>query len=150
MGKRKKLLRVVIAAALLVVAVPSAAWAYPLKDGGGQAGARTEKAGCSLDPRLLRMEPQLCSDNQVTTDQGSLTIDQDDPLARGRAADSARWQAQADAAAPAPSDSTDIRPASSDGTEIAIGWWMVSIAVAAGGVAGLIAGLRRGRPHALS
>jgi hypothetical protein len=118
MRKGKKLLRVAVAAGLLVVAVPSAAMAYALDDGGGQAGTRTEQSGCSLDPRILRMEPQLCSDNQVTTDPGPTTFDP----------------------APAPS----VR------TENQIGWWMVGIAVTAGGVAGLIAGLRRGRPQALS
>jgi hypothetical protein len=127
MRKRKKLLRVVVAAALLVVAVPSAAAAYNL-EGGGQASARTEKARCSLDPRLLRLEPELCSDNRVTTVPGTTTFDQ----------------------APASSDSAVIEPASSDDTENVIGWWMVGIAVAAGGVAGLIFGLRRGRPEALS
>jgi hypothetical protein len=113
--KRKKLLRVAVASAFLVVAVPSAAMAYVLDDGAGQAGTRTEKSGCSLDPRILRMEPQLCSDKQITTDPGP---------------------------------TFDPAPVPPEGTGIA--WWMVASAVAAGGVAGLIFGLRRGSPHALS
>jgi hypothetical protein len=73
--KRKKLLKVVVAAALLIVAVPSAALAYPLSDDVGRAGAPSENAGCSVDPRLLRMEPELCSNEQVTTYQGMAESD---------------------------------------------------------------------------
>jgi hypothetical protein len=147
MRKRKKLLRVVVAAALLVVAVPSAAAAYNL-GGGGQSGARTEKAGCSLDPRLLRLEPELCRDNQVTAHQGTTTFDpaRSDAVDRSNEAYSDRLAGIADLYR----READIKPAHSGDPWIGIDWLMVGIAVAAGGVAGLIVGLRRGRPQALS
>jgi hypothetical protein len=159
--KRRRLLRVVIASGLLVVAVPSVATAHehlsPVDalDRGRQASAATAWAnlveplslradfysrlykGCSVDPRdprLMKPGAQLCRNYHGTADEVR--------TGQGRASHH-----------PVPPEGAariDQVPAPSDRTEIEIWWWMLGIVVAAGGVAGLIVGLRRGRPHALS
>jgi hypothetical protein len=144
------LLRVVIASGLLVVAAPTVAAAHehlgPVDtlDRGHHTGAGAEKAGCSMDPRhaaLMKPGAQLCHDDQFTGDQV--------PTGQERAY---ALRARAYAHHLGPPEGTariDQAPAPSDRTEIEI-WWMLGIIVAAGGVAGLIVGLRRRRPHALS
>jgi hypothetical protein len=138
MRKRRRVRGVLAAAALLVVAVPSAAAAtdhlgpVDALDGGSQTGA-----ACSMDPRdpsLMKPGVRLCNDQVIS-----------DPFATG--------QERAYTQQPVPAGETariDQVPAPSDSPEFGIGWWMVGIAVAASGAAGLIVGLRRGRPHALS
>jgi hypothetical protein len=140
--KRRRLLRVVIASGLLVVAVPSVATAHehltPVEalEGGSRAGFATE-AVCSMDPRdprLMKSGAELCSDQiaavQVPTGQE---------------------RAYAQHLVPPEGTERIVQdPASSDRTEIESWWGIVGLVVAAGGVAGLIVGLRRGRPHAVS
>jgi hypothetical protein len=138
MRKRRRLRRVLVAAALLVVAVPSAAAATDRQgpvdalDGGSQTGA-----ACSMDPRdpaLMKPGVRLCSIEGIS-----------DRFATG--------QERAYTQQPIPAGETariDQAPAPSGSPEFEIGWWIVGIAVAASGAAGLIVGLRRGRPHALS
>jgi hypothetical protein len=145
MGKVRKcrrLLRVVIASGLLVVALPSVATAHEHLDpvdalgGGRQAGAT--KARCSMDPRdPALMEPgvTLCHDYQVTTDRV--------PTGEVRAY-------VQHLVPPEVTARIDQAPEASDRTDFEIGWWLVAIALAAAGAAGLIVGLRRGRSHALS
>jgi hypothetical protein len=139
--KRRRLLRVAIASGLLVVAVPSVAAAHehltPVEalDLGRQGAA--EKATCSADPRdprLMSPGAQLCSDQiaavQVPTGQERAYVQHLVP--------------------PEGTEPIDQVPAPSDGTEIESWWGIVGLVVAAGGAAGLIVGLHRGRPHALS
>jgi hypothetical protein len=160
--KRRRLLRVAIASGLLVVAVPSVATGHehltPVDalDRGRQAGVDTAwgnlveplslRAGfysrlykeCSMDPRdprLMKPGARLCHNDQVTADQV--------PTGQERAY--AQHLVPPEVAA-----RIDQAPAPSDRTGIEIWWGIVGIVVAAGGVAGLIVGLRRGRPHALS
>jgi hypothetical protein len=145
MRKRKRLLRAAVAAGLLVVAVPSTA--YALDDGGRQAGTRTrgelawgslstQEAGCSVDPRdprLMNPQFQLCPNNHFTA---AVPTGQD--------------RAYTQHLVPSGMSTSDQSPAVADRTEIEIGWWMVAVALAAGGAAGLLFGLRRGRLQALS
>jgi hypothetical protein len=165
--KRRRLLRVAIASGLLVVAVPSVATGHehltPVEalDLGRQGAA--EKATCSADPRdprLMQPGAQLCHGDQL-----SVAVSQQSQVREGP---SSVWEAESKGTQPAqvptgqerayiqhlvPSEGAeriDPAPASSDRTEIEIWWWMLGIVVAAGGAAGLIVGLRRGRPHALS
>jgi hypothetical protein len=141
MKKRKKLLwRVVVTAGLLVMAVPTMAAAHEHLDpveglDGGRPVAATEKA-CSSDPRdpeLMESGAQLCHSYQRNADEV--------PTGQERA--------YAQHLVPEGSARIDQAPAPSDRTEFEIFWWTLGIVVVAGGIAGLIAGLRR-RPHALS
>lgn len=150
--KRRRLLRVLIAAALLVVAVPTGAAAHehldPVDALYRGRGAATEKVGCSVDSRhaaLMKPGAQLCHNDQFTANEV--------PTGQERAY--AQHLVPPDGAARAEgrgprTASIDQAPPPSDRTEIEIWWWMLGIVVAAGGAAGLIVGLRRGRPHALS
>jgi hypothetical protein len=149
--KRRRLLRVVIASGLLVVAVPSVATAHehlgPVDAllRGRHAGSATDKGACSVDPRdpqLMKPGAQLCSDDQFTA--GQVRAGQERAYALR-----ARAYAQ-HLVPPEGTERIDQGPAPSDGTEIEIWWGILGIVVAAGGVAGLIVALRRGRPHALS
>jgi hypothetical protein len=137
--KRRRLLRVAIASGLLVIAVPSVAAAHehltPVEALDLDRQAATEKAACSMDPRdprLMNPGAQLCSDRvaavQVPTGQERAEIQH---------------------LVPEGNEGIDQAPAPSDGTEIEIWAWMLSIVVAAGGTASFFL-LRRGRPHALS
>jgi hypothetical protein len=158
--KSRRLLRVVIASGLLVVAVPSVATAHehlnpvdrlhPGRHAGvGAAWAnlieplslradyysRLDEA-CSVDPRdpqLIKPGAQMCHTDQVTAE---VPTGQERAYAQHLVPEGAARIGQA--------------PAPSDRTEIEFWWGIVGIVVAAGGVAGLIVGLRRGRPHALS
>ena len=163
MGKTRKsrrLLRVVIASGLLVVAVPSVATAHehltPVDalDRGRQASVARAWANlveplslradfysrlskeCSVDPRdpqLMKPGAQLCHNDQVTAEV---------PTGQERA--------YAQHLVPEGAPRIDQAPAPSDRTEIELWWGIVGIVVAAGGVAGLIVGVRRGRPRTLS
>jgi hypothetical protein len=159
--KRRRLLRVVIASGLLVVAVPSMATAHehlsPVDalDRGRQAGGATAWANlveplslradyysrlykeCSVDPRdtaLMKPGAQMCRNYHGTADEVR--------TGQGRASHHL--------VSPEGAARIDQAPAPSDRTEAEFWWGIVGIVVAAGGVAGLIVGLRRGRPHALS
>jgi hypothetical protein len=165
--KRRRLLKVVIAATLLVVAAPTVAAAHehlgPVDtlDRGHHTGAGAEKAGCSTDPRdprLMKPGAQLCHNDQVTADVSQPQVREGPPSvweAESKVAQSAQVPTGQERAyaqhliPPQGAARIDQAPAPSDRTEIEI-WWMLGIVVAAGGVAGLIVGLRRGRPHALS
>jgi hypothetical protein len=158
--KRRRLLRVVIGSGLLVVAVPSVATAHehltPVDalDRGRQSGVETAWANlveplslradfysrlykeCSVDPRdprLMKPGAQLCHTDQVAAVQV--------PTGQERA------EIQ-HLVPPEGNEGIDQAPAPSDGTEIEIWAWMLSIVVAAGGSASFFL-LRRGRPHAL-
>jgi hypothetical protein len=160
--KRRRLLRVAIASGLLVVAVPSVATGHehltPLDalDRGRQAGVDPARASlvkalslraesysrlygeCSMDPRdprLMKPGAPMCRNEQVTANEV--------PTGQERA------YAQ-HLVPPEEAARIDQAPTPSDRTEIEFWWGMVGIVVAAGGIAGLIVGLRRGRPHALS
>ena len=134
--KRRRLLRVAIASGLLVVAVPSVATGHdhltPVDalDRGRQAGV-----DCSMDPRdprLMKPGARMCDQviaNEVPTGQERALVQHLVPEVGAR---------------------IDQAPAPSDRTEIESWWGIVGLVVAAGGAAGLIFGLRRGRPHALS
>jgi hypothetical protein len=105
---------------------------------GRQAGAATEKSACSVDPRdpaLMKPGAQLCHSDQVTADRV--------PTGQERA------YAQ-HLVPPEGTARIDQAPEASDRPEFEIGWWLVAIAVVASGGAGLIVGLRRARPPALS
>jgi hypothetical protein len=174
MGKTRKsrrLLRVAIASGLLVVAVPSVATAHehlsPVDtlDRGLQAGVDTAWANlveplslrsdfysrlykeCSMDPRdprLMQPGAQLCHNDLVTADEiPTVHRPLSGPLSQERAYGQHLVPPEVGA-------QIDQAPAPSDRTGIEIWWGIVGIVVAAGGVAGLIVGLRRGRPHALS
>jgi hypothetical protein len=141
--KRRRLLRVLIAAALLVVAVPTVAAAHEHLDPvdalyrGHHTGAGAGKAACSVDPRhaaLMKPGAQMCRNYHDTADEV--------PTGQGRAS---HHPVSPDEAA-----RIDHVPTRSDRMETEIWWWMLGVVVASGGVAGLIVGLRRGRPHALS
>lgn len=160
MKKRRRLLRrVVIATALLVVAAPAVAVAHEHLDPVDRVhpSRRTATAwanlveplslraayysrlyeACSVDPRdprLMKPGAQLCHSDQVIAEV---------PTGQERAY--AQHLVPPEGAA-----RIDQAPAPSDRTEIEIWWWMLGIVVAGGGVAGLIVGVRRGRPHALS
>jgi hypothetical protein len=178
--KRRRLLRVVIASGLLVVAVPSVATAHehlsPVDalDRGRQAGVDTAWANlvdplslradfysrlykkCSMDPRdprLMKPGAQLCHNDQVIAEVPTVHRSLSAPLSQGRAKGQHLVPSQGAVRAEGRGPRTariDQAPAPSDRTEIEIWWWMLGIVAAAGGVAGLIVGLRRGRPHALS
>ena len=157
--KRRRLLRVAIASGLIVVAIPSGAMGHehltPVNalDRGREAGVDNAWANlveplslradfysrlykeCSMDPRdprLMKPGARMCDQviaNEVPTGQERALVQHLVPEVGARIDQ-----------APAPSDRTDIET-----------WWgIVGIVVAAGGVAGLIVVLRRGRPHALS
>jgi hypothetical protein len=158
--KRRRLLRVAIASGLFVVAVPSVATGHehltPVDalDRGREADVDTAWAnlveplslradyysrlhnGCSVDPRdprLMKPGAQLCNSDQFAADEV--------PTGQERAL--------VQHLVPEGAVGIDQVPASSDRTEIETWWWLLGIVVAAGGVAGLIVGVRRGRPHAL-
>jgi hypothetical protein len=165
MGKTRKsrrLLRVVIASGLLVVAVPSVATAhehlspFDALDRGRQAGVDTAWANlveplslradfysrlykeCSMDPRdprLMQPGARMCRNDQVIANEV--------PTGQERAYAQHLVPREVGAR-------IDQVPAPPDRTGIEIWWGIVGIVVAAGGAAGLIVGLRRGRPHALS
>jgi hypothetical protein len=139
--RRRGLLQVVAAAALLVVAVPTMASAHehlsPVDSlgRGDLTVAATEKAACSVDPRdprLMQPGAQLCNNAQPRADQV--------PTGQERAL--------IQHLVPEGTDRIDPAPAPSDGSEIEIWLWMFGVVVVAGGIAGLIVGQRRGRPHA--
>ena len=188
MGKakqRRRLLRVVIASGLLVVAVPSVATAHehltPVDalDRGRQAGVDTAWANlveplslradfysqlykeCSVDPRdprLMKPGAQLCSDHvaaaQVPTGQERAEIQHLVPEGNERIAavqvPTGQERAEIQHLVPERNERIAQAPAPSDRTEIEFWWGIVGIVVAAGGVAGLIVALRRGRPNAFS
>jgi hypothetical protein len=160
--KRRRLLRVAIVSGLLVVALPSVATGHehltPIdaRDRGRQAGvdrawenlveplskradyySRLYKE-CSTDlrdPRLMNPGARMCHYDQEV-------IANEVPTGQERA--------YAQHLVPEVGASIDQVPAPSDRTGIEAWWGIVGLVVAAGGAAGLIVGLRRGRPHALS
>jgi hypothetical protein len=184
--KRRRLLRVVIASGLLVVAVPSVAAAHehltPVDalDRGRQAGVDTAWANlveplslradfysrlyneCSMDPRdpaLIKPGARMCRNdqalaNEVPTGQERADIQHLVPEGNERVAaiqvPTGQERAEIQHLVPEGNEGIDQAPAPSDRTEIEFWWGMVGIVVAAGGVVGLIVGLRRGRPHAFS
>jgi hypothetical protein len=181
--KRRRLLRVVIASGLLVVAVPSVATGHEhltsvdALDSGRQAGVETAWANlveplslradfysrlykeCSVDPRdpaLMKPGAHLCSDHvavaQVPTGQERANIQHLVPEGNERIAavqvPTGQERADIQHLVPKGNEGIDQVPAPSDGTEIEIWAWMLSIVMAAGGSASFFL-LRRGRPHVL-
>jgi hypothetical protein len=121
--KRTRLLRVGIAAALLVVTVPSAASAHehlsPLDPlvGGDQGGSAIERE-CSMDPRdpaLMKPGGHLCSDEDAAA---QVPTGQERALIQHLTSEGERI-----AQAHAPSERTEIE----------FGAWMLTIIVAVGG-----------------
>jgi hypothetical protein len=117
--------------------------------------------GCSMDPRdprLMKPGAQLCHNDQVTaevpTGQERAYIQHLVPEGNERVAaiqvPTGQERAEIQHLVPEGNEGIDQAPAPSDRTEIEFWWGMVGIVVAAGGVVGLIVGLRRGRPHAFS
>jgi hypothetical protein len=159
--KRTRLLRVAIASGLLVVAVPSVATGHehltPVEASG--LGRDVATAACSMDPRdpaLTKPGTRLCSDHvsvaQVPTGQERADIQHLVPEGNERIAvaqvPTGQERADIQHLVPEGNEEIDQAPASSDGTEIEMWAWMLSIVVAAGGSASFFL-LRRGRPHAL-
>jgi hypothetical protein len=178
--RRRLLRRVVIATALLVVALPTVAAAHehlnpvdrlhPGRHAGPGAAwanlveplslradyySRLYKA-CSVDPRdprLMKPGAQLCHSDQVIAEVPTVHRSLSGPLSQERAYGQHLVPPEGAVRAEGRGPRTariDQAPASSDRTESEIWWWMLGIVVAAGGAAGLIVGVRRGRPHALS
>jgi hypothetical protein len=65
---------IVVLIFLLVVGVPAMAVAYPLRD--GPATGRSQEQACSVDPRILKMEPLLCARNDVGSDPVETAVSQ--------------------------------------------------------------------------
>jgi hypothetical protein len=114
---------------------------------------------CSVDPRdpaLMKPGAHLCSDHvavaQVPTGQERANIQHLVPEGNERIAavqvPTGQERAEIQHLVPQGNEGIDQAPAPSDGTEIEIWAWMLSIVVAAGGSASFFL-LRRGRPHAL-
>jgi hypothetical protein len=117
MRKRKKLLRVRVAIAsgmLALFALPTAALAYPVEDGG-----QSKQGVCgSMDPLVRAMDARYCFDTRQvpSSDTNVQSVDTE----------------------PVPITST------SDDGGLALEWWVVAIGLVAAGTVGLIISLREG------
>jgi hypothetical protein len=72
---------IVALALLLLVWIPTAAMAYPLYE--SDAGTeRSEGRACLVDPRILKLEPELCGPSDVGSDPALAAVEAPEPSSR--------------------------------------------------------------------
>jgi hypothetical protein len=81
---------IVALALLLLVWIPTAAIAYPLYE--SDAGTeRSEGRACLVDPRILKLEPELCGPSDVGSDPALAAGEAPEPSSRTDDVEIAWW-----------------------------------------------------------